>query len=132
MKELIELASEIVSSYVGYNAVDTSELPKIIGDVYSALCRGPSQPEIEKVEKPRPAVPIKKSVTDNYIICLEDGERFKSLRRHLRSQYGMTPDEYREKWGLPADYPMVAPSYAQKRSELAKQAGLGRFKRKKK
>ena len=126
----IELAADIVSAYVSKNSVPSSDLPALISEVYSALLRvagGPAEPEAEAL---KPAVPVKKSVTPDHIVCLEDGKKFKSLKRHLRTQYGMTPEQYREKWGLPSDYPMVAPNYAAARSELAKSMGLGQQRRK--
>src|SRR5215213_2754769 len=122
----IELAAEIVSAFVSNNAVPVSELPALIGQVHDALTKvmtGSAQPPTE--EPKAPAVPIKKSVQPDYIVCLDDGKRFKSLKRHLRTVYDLTPDQYRAKWGLPPDYPMVAPNYAAARSELAKQMGLG-------
>lgn len=122
----IELTADVVASYVANNPVSTNELPTLIGDVYSALkSAGGSGAEAEAT-KQKPAVPIKKSLTDDYIICLEDGKQFKSLKRHLRSHYDLSPEEYREKWGLPYDYPMVAPNYAKARSQLARDMGLGR------
>jgi predicted transcriptional regulator len=127
----IELAAEIVSAYVSNNSVPAGDLPALINEVYSALLRvGVSTAAAPApVEAPRPAVAVKKSVTNDHIICLEDGKKFKSLKRHLRTQYGLSPEEYREKWGLPADYPMVAPNYAKARSNLAKQMGLGQQRR---
>jgi predicted transcriptional regulator len=128
----IELAADIVSAYVSNNSVSASELTALIGDVHNALlCVSSGTVEVT-AEAPRPAVSVKKSITPDYIICLEDGKKFKSLKRHLRTQYNMSPEEYREKWGLPADYPMVAPNYAQARSALAKQMGLGQQRRKRK
>jgi predicted transcriptional regulator len=127
----IELAAGIVSAYVSNNSVPASDLPSLINDVHSALMRVTSGHPIAVPETPKPAVPAKKSITSDYIICLEDGRKFKSLKRHLRTQYNMSPDEYREKWGLPADYPMVAPNYAKARSNLAKQMGLGQQRRRK-
>lgn len=125
----IELAADIVSAYVSNNSVSASDLPSLISDVHAALQRV-SKGEVEPAPEPlKPAVPLKKSVTPDYIICLEDGKKFKSLKRHLRTQYNMSPEQYREKWGLPADYPMVAPNYAQARSDLAKQMGLGQQRR---
>ncbi|GBD49110.1 MucR family transcriptional regulator [Methylopila sp. Yamaguchi] len=121
----IELAAEIVSAYVSNNSVAPADLPVLINEIHGALARistGVSEPTAEAL---KPAVPVKKSVTSDFIICLEDGKKFKSLKRHLRTQYDMSPEEYREKWGLPADYPMVAPNYAAARSELAKKMGLG-------
>ncbi|MEL6245661.1 MAG: MucR family transcriptional regulator [Pseudomonadota bacterium] len=121
--ELIELATDIVSAYVGANSIDASELPTLITKVHGTLksLADETAPSTDL----KPAVSIKKSVTDEFLICLEDGKKFKSLKRHLRSKYDLSPEEYREKWGLPADYPMVAPSYARQRSELAKKMGLG-------
>ena len=123
---IIDLAAHIVAAYVGNNSVPAAELPNLIYDVVGALNRvqGGAPQEVE-AEPVRPAVPVKKSVTNDYIICLEDGKKFKSLKRHLRTHYNMSPEEYREKWGLPADYPMVAPNYAIARSQLAKKMGLG-------
>lgn len=121
----IELAAGIVSAYVSKNSVPSAELPKLIQDVHDSLLRlGAPQPAPAN-ETLRPAVPPKKSIFDDHLVCLEDGKKFKSLKRHLRSHYNLTPAQYREKWGLPADYPMVAPSYAKARSRLARQMGLG-------
>lgn len=122
---LISLTADIVSAYVANNAVGAAELPGLIGQVHMSIASLASGVPAVR-EELKPAVPVKKSVTADYIICLEDGKKFKSLKRHLGSAYGMTPDEYRAKWGLPADYPMVAPNYAAARSELAKTMGLGR------
>ncbi|WP_193336539.1 MucR family transcriptional regulator [Devosia beringensis] len=125
-QDLIELSTEIVSAYVSHNALSPSDLPKLIADVHGAL-RTLSNNEVPlQVEELKPAVPVRKSVAPDYIICLEDGKKFKSLKRHLRTHYNLSPEEYREKWGLPADYPMVAPSYSATRSKLAKDNGLGR------
>ncbi|MGQ4272443.1 MucR family transcriptional regulator [Terrihabitans sp. B22-R8] len=121
----VELAADIVSAYVSNNSVTTSDLPQLIGDVHAALLRLTNGVTELPSEAPKPAVPVRKSITPDYIICLEDGKKFKSLKRHLRTQYDLTPEEYREKWGLPADYPMVAPNYAEARSALAKKMGLG-------
>lgn len=120
---LIDLTADIVSAYVANNELPTEDLPDLIQLVHTSLrtLSGPGDIAIEKA----PAVAIRKSITDDFLICLEDGKKFKSLKRHLRSKYDMSPDEYREKWHLPADYPMVAPSYARQRSELAKKMGLG-------
>lgn len=127
---LIDLAADIVSAYVSNNTVATGDLPGLISEVYAALQRTSSGVAPEPQPEPlKPAIPIKKSVTPDYIVCLEDGKKFKSLKRHLRTQYGVTPEEYREKWGLPPDYPMVAPNYAQARSDLAKKMGLGQQRR---
>jgi predicted transcriptional regulator len=123
--DLLALTSEIVSAHVGNNAVQNQDLPQLIESVFatlSGLKAGPKEPQVEQ----KPAVPIKKSVTDDYIICLEDGKKLKMLKRHLNTAYGMTPEEYRQKWGLPADYPMVAPNYSKTRKDLAKKIGLGR------
>ena len=128
---LIDLAADIVSAYVSNNSVAAHELPNLIGEVYLALHKtsgGEPEPEPEPL---KPAVPIKKSITPDYLICLEDGQQFKSLKRHLRTRYNLSPEEYRERWGLPADYPMVAPNYAAARSELAKRMGLGSTRAKK-
>ncbi|MCK0070413.1 MULTISPECIES: MucR family transcriptional regulator [Kordiimonas] len=122
--ELLGLAAEIVTAYVSNNTVNSSELPDVIKTVYSTLSTlGPDQVNIHS---PKPAVPLKKSFTNEYIVCLEDGKKLKMLKRYLRSHYDMSPEEYRAKWGLPADYPMVAPAYAAKRSEFAKKIGLGK------
>lgn len=123
----IELTTEIVAAYVSNNPVPASELPALIASVAATL-QGIAGGTVasEHVEPQKPAVPIKKSVTPDYIISLEDGKKFKSLKRHLMTHYGLTPDEYRAKWGLPSDYPMVAPNYAAARSQLAKTMGLGR------
>jgi len=126
----IDLAADIVSAYVSNNSVPASDLPALISDIHSALVRVSGGQALPSLESPKPAVPAKKSVTNEHIICLEDGKKFKSLKRHLRTQYNMSPEQYREKWGLPADYPMVAPHYAAARSQLAKQMGLGQQRRK--
>lgn len=132
-KSLIELTANIVSAYVSNNATSAAEMPALIGQVHAALARLGSGVRPEPLpEAAKPAVSLKKSVTPEYLVCLEDGKRFKSLKRHLRTQYKMTPEQYREKWGLPADYPMVAPNYAVARSQLAKKMGLGQQGRKKK
>jgi predicted transcriptional regulator len=124
-QNLIELTADIVSAYVSNNTIESGDLSGLINEVYSALQKttgGAPEPEPEPL---KPAVPLKKSVMPDYIICLEDGKKFKSLKRHLRTHYDMSPEEYREKWGLAADYPMVAPNYAEARSALAKKMGLG-------
>jgi predicted transcriptional regulator len=125
----IELAADIVSAYVSNNSVPAGDLPNLIHEVYSALTRVGAGASAAPAEPPKPAIPIKKSITNDYLICLEDGKKFKSLKRHLRTQYGLSPEDYREKWNLPADYPMVAPNYAKARSNLAKQMGLGQQRR---
>ena len=125
MDAVLEMTAEVVAAYVSNNPVSSLELPNLIGDVYGAFSKL-SGPDGAAAEKPKPAVSIKKSLTDEYLICLEDGKKFKSLKRHLRSHYDISPEEYREKWGLPSDYPMVAPAYAKARSRLAREMGLGR------
>jgi predicted transcriptional regulator len=122
----IRLTANIVSAYVSNNTVSSAEIPALISQVYSALMRASNGAPAEPF---KPAVSIKRSITSAYLVCLEDGKRFKSLKRHLRTQYQMTPDQYRAKWNLPADYPMVAPNYAAARSQLAKQMGLGQQRR---
>ena len=124
-EELLALTSEIVSSYVSNNRLPVAEIPAVIEQVFKTLSNvdkdaGPH------ADRPKPAVPIKRSVTPDHIICLEDGKKLTMLKRHLKTAYDMTPEEYRERWGLPADYPMVAPEYAKKRSALAKDIGLGK------
>ena len=127
--ELAAWTTDIVSAYVSNNAIAGEKLPEFIGSIYTALSSVTSQTvEQPKVEL-KPAVPVKKSLTPEYLICLEDGKKFKSLKRHLQAHYGLSPDEYRQKWGLPRDYPMVAPAYAAARSNLAKTMGLGRARR---
>ena len=127
----VELAAEIVAAFVSYNPVPKSELPGLIQAVHSAVETLAAEPESAppQVEAKPPAVPIRKSITADFLICLDDGKRFKSLRRHLAG-LGLTPAQYREKWNLPSDYPMVAPNYAAQRSELAKKIGLGQIRRK--
>jgi len=124
--ELLALTSEIVSSHVSNNAVNQNDLTTMIQTVFTTL-EGLSGPKEEPL---KPAVSIKRSVTDEYIVCLEDGKKLKMLKRHLKTAYDMTPEDYRAKWGLASDYPMVAPAYARKRQELAKKIGLGRKKKK--
>jgi predicted transcriptional regulator len=123
--ELLALTTEIVASHVSNNTVAVSDLPELIRQVYGSISNLSPNPVPEQPEKPQPAVAIKKSVTPDYIICLEDGKKLKMLKRHLKTRYDMTPEEYRKRWTLPDDYPMVAPSYAQQRSDLAKKIGLG-------
>ncbi|MGH1377231.1 MAG: MucR family transcriptional regulator [Alphaproteobacteria bacterium] len=123
-EELLVLTTEVVSSYVSHNTLPVTEIPDMISQVYKSLSSVGSD-NITVGDRPQPAVPIKKSITDDYLICLEDGKKLKMLKRHLKTAYNMTPEAYRERWGLPADYPMVAPSYAEKRSKLAKDIGLG-------
>jgi predicted transcriptional regulator len=125
----IELTADIVSAYVSNNPVPAGEMPGLINQVHSALLRISNGNGEIAPEPLKPAISVKKSITPDYIVCLEDGKKFKSLKRHLRTQYSMTPEQYREKWGLAADYPMVAPNYAAARSHLAKQMGLGQQRR---
>lgn len=123
--ELIDMTAEIVSAYVGHNSVGPDEIPNLIHKIFAALSEAALGGSAAEEQQAEPAVPIRKSITPDYIICLEDGKKFKSLKRHLRTHYNLSPEEYREKWGLPRDYPMVAPNYAQARSRLAKKMGLG-------
>jgi len=120
------MTADIVSAYVSKNVLPATQIPEVINTVFSSLTGLNGQPREVQAEPQKPAVPIRKSVTPEYIVCLEDGKKLKMLKRHLRSTYGMTPDEYRTKWNLPPDYPMVAPNYAAQRSEFAKKIGLGR------
>jgi predicted transcriptional regulator len=124
---LVELATQIVAAYVTRNQVEQADLPKLIAEVHRALEKAATGPRPASPAAPeaKPAVNVRKSVTPDYLICLEDGKKFKSLKRHLRTHFNLTPEQYREKWGLPADYPMVAPNYATSRSKLAKNMGLG-------
>lgn len=126
--QITSLTADIVSAYVSNNPVPTGELAALIGNVHKSLMTLGAGEQEAPAEPKKPAVPVKKSVHEDYIICLEDGKKFKSLKRHLSTRYGLSPDEYRQKWGLPSDYPMVAPSYATARSALAKTMGLGRKK----
>ena len=123
--EVIEMTADIVSAYVGNNSVTAADLPGLIQSVHRALSGITGAAEPVEVAPKEPAVPIRRSITPDFLICLEDGRKFKSLKRHLRTKYNMSPEEYRAKWGLPKDYPMVAPNYAKARSDLAKQMGLG-------
>ena len=126
--ELLELTTEIVSAHVGNNSIALGDMPQLIQDVYKTLAIVGTTPAVP--ERPKPVVPIKKSVFPDYVVCLEDGKRLKMLKRHLKTAYNMTPDQYRERWGLPPEYPMVAPNYAKHRSALAKKIGLGTKPRK--
>ncbi|MEL6829230.1 MAG: MucR family transcriptional regulator [Pseudomonadota bacterium] len=126
--EILEMTSDIVSSFVAHNPVASSALPDLIKTVHETM-EDLAQDKDKKEPRPDPAVPISKSITPDHIICLEDGRKLKMLKRYLRSRYNLTPDEYRARWGLPADYPMVAPNYAKKRSAFAKEIGLGRKKK---
>lgn len=125
--DVLEMTTEVVSSFVSNNPVPASALPDLIKSVHETIL-GLSNPPGSSPPRPDPAVPISKSITDEHIICLEDGRKLKMLKRYLRSRYDLTPDEYRARWNLPANYPMVAPNYAKRRSEFAKQIGLGRKK----
>jgi len=128
--ELLEMTADIVSAYVSNNTVSADTVPTLIAQIHAALS-GVSEAPVEAEPEPQePAVPVRKSITPDFLICLEDGRKFKSLKRHLRTKYELSPEEYRAKWGLPKDYPMVAPNYAKARSELAKQMGLGQGGRK--
>jgi predicted transcriptional regulator len=125
---LVELTADIVAAYVGNNTVPQADLPKLIANIYQSLAsatHGQAEAKSPDIVELKPAVPVRKSITPDFIICLEDGKKFKSLKRHLRTHYDLSPEQYREKWGLPLDYPMVAPSYAEARSSLAKKIGLG-------
>ncbi|WP_026789989.1 MucR family transcriptional regulator [Pleomorphomonas oryzae] len=127
---VIGFAADVVAAYVGNNALQKSELPAFIASVHAAFSTSVGGLRAPAAAEPlQPAISVKKSVTDDYIVCLEDGKKFKSLKRHIQSHYNMTPDEYRAKWNLPADYPMVAPNYAKTRSALAKKTGLGQNRR---
>ena len=130
--KFIEQTTSIVSAYLGKNSVAAEEIPALISRVHASLMRVASGAGEPGTEALKPAVPVKKSITPEHIVCLEDGKKFKSLKRHLRTQYNMTPEQYREKWGLASDYPMVAPNYAAARSKLAKQMGLGQQRRRRK
>ena len=125
--EITGMTADIVSAYVSNNAIATADIPNLIQNVYRALASLTTTAEAAPRE---PAVPVRRSITPDFLICLEDGRKFKSLKRHLRTKYNMSPDEYRAKWGLAKDYPMVAPNYAKARSDLAKQMGLGQGGRK--
>lgn len=124
--DLVKLTADIVAAYVSHNTIVAGDLPVLIDSVSDALRIAARKDSLQGSEKPTPAIPIKKSITPDYLICLEDGKKFKSLKRHLRTHYDLSPDQYREKWGLPYDYPMVAPNYAAARSVLAKKMGLGK------
>ena len=123
--ELVNITATIVAAYVSNNSISSTDLPSLIADTHAALSRAAGRSAPIEREDSKPKVAVKKSIMADYIICLEDGKKFKSLKRHLRTHYGLSPEEYREKWGLPHDYPMVAPNYARARSELAKKMGLG-------
>ncbi|MBV8338098.1 MAG: MucR family transcriptional regulator [Alphaproteobacteria bacterium] len=125
-EELLRMTADVVAAYVSNNTLPTTQLAEVINAVYTSLKALEGQVAQPQAEPLKPAVPIRKSVTPEFLVCLEDGKKLKMLKRHLRSTYNMTPDDYRAKWGLPPDYPMVAPSYAERRSEFAKKIGLGR------
>ncbi len=125
-EELLRMTADVVAAYVSNNMLPTAQLAEVISAVYLSLRGLDSKGGDAKGEPLKPAVPVRKSITPDYLICLEDGKKLKMLKRHLRSTYNMTPDDYRQKWALPADYPMVAPNYAQQRSAFAKKIGLGR------
>ncbi|MFN3686664.1 MucR family transcriptional regulator [Salinarimonas sp.] len=129
--DFVALAADVVASYVASNSLPPQEIPALIEQVHSALAGLGKAKPVEPTPQLKPAVPIRKSITPDYIVCLEDGKKFKSLKRHLRTRYGLSPEQYREKWGLPEDYPMVAPNYARARSDLAKEMGLGQQRRRK-
>jgi predicted transcriptional regulator len=131
-KSFIDLTANIVSAYVSNNPTPAAEIPNLISQIHAALLRVSTGRVETPLEPAKPAVSVKKSMTPDYLVCLEDGKRFKSLKRHLRTQYNITPEQYRDKWGLPADYPMVAPNYAVARSQLAKKMGLGQQRRRRK
>ncbi|KAB2877368.1 MAG: MucR family transcriptional regulator [Fimbriimonadaceae bacterium] len=131
-ERLVDQTANIVAAYVSKNAVPVDEIPALINRVHSALLRVAAGQGERAADALKPAVPVKKSITPEYLICLEDGKKFKSLKRHLRTQYAMSPEQYRDKWGLPPEYPMVAPNYAVARSRLAKQMGLGQQRRRRK
>ena len=124
-EELLRMTTEIVASYLSHNSVPAENVPDLIKTVHSTMT-SVSLNEEKGEQKAKPAVPVSKSIADDHIVCLEDGKKLKMLKRYLRSQYNMSPDEYRQKWNLPADYPMVAPAYSRKRSQFAKDIGLGR------
>ena len=128
--EVIEMTADIVSAYVGNNSVTAADLPALIQSVHRALAGISTGSDVAEATPKEPAVPIRRSITPDFLVCLEDGRKFKSLKRHLRTKYNMSPEEYRAKWALPKDYPMVAPNYAKARSDLAKQMGLGQGGRK--
>lgn len=131
VEDTLRMTAEIVASFVANNKVTSEQLPELIRAVHKTVASLAMNEDVRSAEKPKPAVPVNKSVHNDYIICLEDGKKLTMLKRYLRSTYDMTPDEYRKRWGLPADYPMVAPAYAAQRSAFAKQIGLGRGVRRK-
>ncbi len=126
--EVLQMTTQVVAAYVGHNSVGEAQIPGVIKSVYASLAGLDGHTELGAKTKQKPAVPIKKSITADYLICLEDGEKFKMLKRYLRTSYGLSPDEYRARWGLGPDYPMVAPNYSKRRSALAKKIGLGKIR----
>ncbi len=128
--ELLALTTDIVVSHLSNNSVPVSELPRLIEEVFNSLKAIGGEEVSAEAERPEPAVPIKKSITPDFVICLEDGKKLKMLKRYIRTRFDLTPDQYRERWGLPADYPMVAPNYAKQRQALAKKIGLGTRRKK--
>ncbi len=124
--EVLQMTTQVVAAYVGHNNVGEAQIPEVIKSVYASLAGLDGHTELGAKAKQKPAVPIKKSITPDYLICLEDGMKYKMLKRRLRTTYGLSPEDYRAKWGLGSDYPMVAPNYAKKRSALAKKIGLGK------
>ena len=131
MEDTLQLTTDIVAAFVSNNSIDGDKIPDLLRNVHGTILSLAGAEKSEPVEPLKPAVPVKKSITDDYLICLEDGKKLKMLKRYLRTQYDLSPEDYRKKWNLPADYPMVAPNYAKKRSEFAKQIGLGRVSSKK-
>ncbi|MGD2132506.1 MAG: MucR family transcriptional regulator [Maricaulaceae bacterium] len=129
-EDVMRMTTDIVASFVSNNTIPVESVPEVIRKVHETVHRLANSTVETPTEKPKPAVPISRSITDDYLICLEDGRKLKMLKRYLRSNYGMTPEDYRRKWGLAADYPMVAPNYAKRRSEFAKKIGLGKEGRK--
>ena len=124
--DVLQMTTQVVAAYVGHNRVGGAKIPEVIESVYASLAGLEGHTELAAKGKQKPAVPIKKSITADYLICLEDGEKYKMLKRHMRTVHGLSPDEYRAKWGLGSDYPIVAPNYAKRRSALAKKIGLGK------
>jgi predicted transcriptional regulator len=122
---LVELAAAVVSAYVSHNSLGSADLPRLIGEVHAALAGLTGAAPVAVAEPARPAVPVRRSIAPDYVVCLEDGKKFRSLKRHLRTSHDLTPEQYRAKWNLPRDYPMVAPNYSEQRTQLAKQIGLG-------
>ena len=124
--DVLQMTTQVVAAYVGHNSVGEAQIPEVIKSVYASLAGLNGLTELSAKAKQKPAVPIKKSITADYLVCLEDGKKLKMLKRHLRTAYGLSPEDYRAKWGLGSDYPMVAPNYAKQRSAFAKKIGLGK------